>query len=270
LSDIYRLEHGTTPLVVSVPHAGTIVPAAIAGRLTAAGRALPDTDWHVDRLYGFARGLGASLLVATHSRYVIDVNRPPDDAPLYRGRRVTGLCPVTTFDGEPIYLEGEAPEAAEVGDRRARFWEPYHACLRRELEVVRRRFGVALLFDAHSIRSEIPSLFPGRLPELNLGTGGGSSAGTELTTRIAAVLAATEAYSSVVNGWFKGGHITREYGNPSGGVHAVQLELAQRGYMREGPPAEPDADRARRLEPVLSMVLGAMLEWAGGVRTYDS
>lgn len=263
MSDTYRLERGTTPLVVSVPHAGTIVPATIADRFTAAGRALPDTDWHVDGLYGFARGLGASLLVATHSRYVIDLNRPPDDAPLYGGRRVTGLCPVTTFDNEPIYLEGRAPDAAEVAERRARFWEPYHACLRREIETVRRRFGVALLFDAHSIRSEIPSLFPGRLPELNLGTGGGPTAGAELTARIAAVLAATEAYSSVVNGWFTGGHITRGYGNPSGGVHAVQLELAQRSYMREGPPAEPDADRASRLEPVLSRVLGAMLEWAG-------
>ena len=260
----YRFRAGTTPLVVSMPHVGTHVPAALAARHTAAARALPDTDWHVDRLYdAMLDRLGASVLQATHSRYVIDLNRPPDDTSLYPGADVTGQVPTTTFANEPIYHEGAAPAAAEVAQRRATYWQPYHDHLAAELTRVTAAHGYALLWDAHSIRSVAPRFFDGRLPDLNLGTARGQACAPSLAQALVEVLEAAEGdrFTTVLDGRFTGGFITRHYGRPAEGVHAVQMELAQRNYMDEDPPYTFRDDLAAGLRPVLAACLEIMLQW---------
>jgi N-formylglutamate deformylase len=257
----YRFTAGTAPLLVSMPHVGTHVPTEIAARLSPAARALPDTDWHVDRLYDFLDQLGASVIAANHSRYVIDLNRAPDDRPLYPGASNTELCPTTGFDRQPVYLAGQGPEAAEVAARRAGTWQPYHDRLEAELRSLGARHGTVLLWDAHSIRSRVPRFFEGRLPDLNLGTGGGATAAPELLERLTATAAAS-AYSWVANGRFKGGYITRNYGRPEAGVHAVQLELSQITYMDEAPPYGFREDLAGGLRPLLHGLLEAALDWA--------
>ncbi len=231
--DIYRLIPGSSHLLVSIPHAGTYVPPAIAARMTQAARTLPDTDWHVDRLYDFLVDSGATVLVATHSRYVVDLNRPADDSALYPGLGGTGLCPVETFDGDPIWLPQSAPATAEIADRVARYWEPYHACLRAELGKLRLRHGSVVLWDAHSIRSQVPRLFAGALPVLNLGTNDGRSCAPELAARLLGCALGVPHCTAVLDGRFKGGYITRAYGDPASSINAVQLELAQRSYMDE-------------------------------------
>ncbi len=262
--ELFRYHQGSTPLLVSIPHCGTYLPPEIAATMTEAGRSTPDTDWHVDRLYDFAAGLGAGVLAATHSRYVVDLNRPPDDAPLYSNADTTGLCPTTTFAREPIYAAGAEPDAEAIAARVAAYWRPYHAKLAGELARIKARHGVALLFDAHSIRSEVPRLFAGRLADLNLGTGGGGSADAEIERRLAEICANAEGYTSVLNGRFTGGYITRAYGRPADGVHAVQLELSQITYMAEDPPFSFLPERAARLRPLLERLLGDMLDWVGG------
>ena len=231
--DTFRLVPGTTRLLVSIPHAGTFVPPAIAGRLTAAARDLPDTDWHVDRLYDFLPEIGATVLTATHSRYVVDLNRPPDDAPLYPGQAGSGLCPVETFDGQPIWRADEEPDTAEIAERVATYWQPYHDCLRTELARLCSRHGSVLLWDAHSIRSRVPRLFAGDLAVLNFGTNDGRSCEPGLTNRLFTLAAGIPDFTAVLDARFKGGYITRHYGHPPAGVNAVQLELAQRSYMDE-------------------------------------
>ena len=265
---VFEFYRGHTPLVVSVPHCGTHVPAAIAGRLTPEALALPDTDWHVDRLYDFAAGLGASVIAATHSRYAVDLNRPPDDAPHYPGADSTGLCPTTTFARELVYLPGGAPDAAETRGRVERYWRPYHDALAAELARLRADHCVALLYDAHSIRSWVPRFFEGRLPDLNLGTAGGGAADAGLAARLLAVCARAASYTSVLDGRFAGGHITRAYGRPAEGVHAVQLELSQITYMDEDPPFTYRPDRAAGVRPVLEGLLAEMLAWAVDAGTW--
>jgi N-formylglutamate amidohydrolase len=255
LCDISR---GDSPLVVDVPHAGTFVPEAIAARLAAVARMVPDTDWHVDKLFAFARGIGATLLVATHSRYVVDLNRDPSGAALYLGADNTELCPTRTFAGEPIYAQGAEPDAAEVATRRAEYFQPYHALLAAEIERIRARHGYAILIDGHSIRSEVPRFFAGRLPDLNLGTADGASCAPAVQQSAALVLAGADAFSSVVNGRFKGGYVTRHYGAPARGIHALQLETAQACYMDEAPPYPWDAARAARLVSLLQRLAGAL------------
>ncbi len=261
----YRFTPGGAPLLVSMPHVGTHVPAEIAARMSQAARALPDTDWHLERLYDFLPKLDVSVLRATHSRYVIDVNRPPDDAPLYPGASNTGLCPTTTFAEEPIYREGAAPDDAEIEQRRARLWRPYHERLRAELEAIKRRHGVALLWEAHSIRSRVPRFFEGRLPDLNLGSAGGKSADPALVARIRAVAEAAEGYSHVLDARFTGGYSTRAYGHPAADVHAIQLEQSQITYMDESPPYAFREDLAEAVRPLLRRFLEAALGWAGQV-----
>ena len=260
----YRFKPGKLPLLVSVPHAGTEVPEALRGRMTEAALALPDTDWHVDRLYDFLDGLGASSIVATRSRYVIDLNRAPDGRPLYPGASNTELCPTSTFDEAPIYRAGEGPDPAEVEDRLAAVWRPYHAKIREEIDRLKAAHGIAVLWDAHSIRSEVPRFFEGRLPDLNLGTAGGGSAAPELTGLLGAVAREAEAlgYSHAVDGRFKGGYITRSFGAPEQGIHAVQLELSQITYMDEDPPYGFREDLAEQVRPVLQGLLDAALAWA--------
>ncbi|HMN35416.1 MAG: N-formylglutamate deformylase [Chiayiivirga sp.] len=258
--EIFTLESGRAPLLVSLPHDGSHIPDALAARMTPAARTAPDTDWFVSRLYAFARELGASILRPNHSRYVVDLNRPPDDVSLYPGQNTTGLCPSVRFTGEPVYLPGQEPDAAEVAARVERYWRPYHDALADELARLRARFGRALLWDGHSIRGELPFLFEGRLPDLNLGTASGTSCTPALQARLASVLASQTRYSHVINGRFKGGYITRHYGNPARGVEAIQLELAQSTYMDEGATSYLP-ERAERLERI---VLRPLLEAALG------
>ena len=257
--DTFTLHRGNTPLLVSLPHDGSEIPAALAVRMTPEARRAPDTDWHVSRLYDFARELGASILVPAHSRYVIDLNRGEDDTCLYPGQNTTGLVPLVRFTGEPVYLPGAEPDAAEVASRIERYWRPYHAALRGELDRIRAAHGRAVLWDGHSIRgSGLPFLFEGRLPDLNLGTANGNSCSPALQARLEAVLAAQDAYDWVANGRFKGGHITRHYGAPANGVDAVQLELSQRSYMDED-SFEYDETKASRLQLLLHGLLAAAL-----------
>jgi len=261
--DFYHFTAGRTPLLVSMPHVGTHVPDDIAGRMTNSALTLPDTDWHVDRLYDFLGDLGAGVIRATHSRYVIDLNRPPDGAALYPGASNTELCPTTQFDDSPIYRPGQGLSEREVAARLERYWRPYHQRLAQELAALKARYGFALLFDAHSIRSVVPRFFAGRLPDINLGTGSGASAASELAALLIERAGDAVDYSSVLNGRFKGGYITRQYGRPAEGVQAVQLELAQVTYMDEDPPFAFRDDLARRVRPVLRSIVAAMLEWAG-------
>ena len=260
--DLYRFSPGTTPLLVTMPHCGIHVPDEIAGRFTPAARLLTDTDWHVDRLYDFAGELGAGVLAATHSRYVIDLNRPPDDQPLYPGAAGTGLCPATTFAGEPLYEAGAGPDEAEKTRRLETYWRPYHERLAAELARIKAEHGVALLYEAHSIRSEVPRLFDGRLPDLNLGSADGASLDGGLAARLEAVCAAAERFTWVHNGRFKGGYTTRAYGDPANAVHAVQMEQSQITYMVEDPPFDYLAERAEQIRPTLRALLAAMLDWA--------
>lgn len=250
----FSLQRGSVPLLVSLPHDGTELPAALAARMTPAARALPDTDWFVSRLYAIARELGASVLKPSWSRYVVDLNRPPDGAALYPGRFETGICPLRTFAGEPIYGAGNDPDTAEIAARVAQYWQPYHAALAAELERLQAAHGRVLLWDGHSIRGELPQLFPGALPDLNLGTADGASCGSGLALALAHTLAAQSAYTFVINGRFKGGYITRHYGRPDQGIHAVQLELAQRTYLDEA-TAHWDAVRATALQGLLRRLL---------------
>lgn len=255
-SDTFTLHRGTRPLLLSLPHDGSAIPDALAARMTDAARRAPDTDWHVARLYAFARELGASLLVPRYSRYVVDLNRPPDDASLYPGQNTTGLCPLVQFSGEPVYRDGGAPAADEIAARVDAYWRPYHAALQAEVARLRAAHGRVLLWEGHSIRGELPFLFPGRLPDLNLGTAGGASCAPALQARLEAVLSAQSRYDWVANGRFKGGYITRHYGDPDHGVDAVQLEISQRSYMDEASFAW-DETRARQLQPLLRDLLGA-------------
>jgi N-formylglutamate deformylase len=259
MATIARLVRGRSPLLISLPHDGFQLPAELVPRMTPAARAVPDTDWHVARLYAFARKLGASVLTPRFSRYVVDLNRAPDDQSLYPGRNTTGLCPMHRFDGGAVYLDGQAPSADEVAERVERYWRPYHDALREELERKRAHYGHAVLWEGHSIRSELPWLFEGRLPDLNLGTAGGASCGSFLESRIAAVAASQADYSWVLNGRFKGGYITRHYGRPAEGIDAVQLELAQSTYMDEDSTAWRPA-AAEALQEVLRRLLQVALD----------
>lgn len=263
-----ELTRGNAPLVVSLPHTGTDIPAEIVERLVSPWRSLKDTDWHVERLYDFAADFGATVIRTTASRTVIDVNRDPNGLSLYPGQATTELCPTTTFDGEPLYKAGEEPMGEEIAQRRRLFFEPYHAALADEIARLRTRHPRVVVYDCHSIRSVIPRLFDGELPQFNIGTNSGKSCDPVLTAAVERVVSDT-GLSHVVNGRFKGGYITRQYGNPAGGVHAIQMELAIRGYLREPDvvtetnwPPEYDADFAAPMKATLRRVLEACLEFA--------
>ena len=260
--DIFSLHRGSAPLLVSLPHDGTFVPDDIAARLTPQARRVPDTDWHIARLYALAKDLGASVIVPTHSRYVVDLNRSEDDISLYPGQNTTGLCPTVRFSGEPVYLDGQAPTEAEVRARVDTYWRPYHGALRDELERLHAVHGRIVLWEGHSIRGELPFLFEGRLPDLNLGTANGASATPALQQRLEAVLAAQSRYDWVHNGRFRGGYITRHYADPARGIQAVQLEISQRVYMDEA-SFEYDEARAVQAQQVIRTLLAAALAVAG-------
>ena len=258
--DIFTLEMGNAPVLLSLPHDGTIIPDLMRARMAPAAQAAPDTDWWVSRLYDFAHELGASILRPHYSRYVVDLNRSPDDVSLYPGQNTTGLCPQVQFSGEPVYQTGLEPTAEEVSARRHSYWQPYHDALQSELTRLHERFDRVVLWDGHSIRGELPFLFEGRLPDLSLGTAAGGSCSSALQTRLENVLGAQTHYSHVVNGRFKGGFITRRYGQPDQGVEAVQLELAQSTYMGEASNEYLPERAAQLQDTVLSPLLKAVLE----------
>jgi formiminoglutamase len=263
------VRQGAAPVIVSIPHAGTDLPAEFAGGWVSRWLATKDADWHVEKLYGFATQLDITLVRTQLSRSVIDVNRDPSGKSLYPGMATTELCPTTTFDGEPLYRARCEPDAAEIGRRRVAYFEPYHAALQAEIARLRERHAAVVVFDAHSIRSQVPRLFEGELPALNFGTNSGQSCAPALSDRLLAIAAAS-IFSCVRDGRFKGGFITRHFGAPARGVHAVQLELACRAYLREptGPvgernwPVSFDAAFAEPLTRLLQALLSACVDFA--------
>ncbi len=263
------VERGDAPLIVSVPHAGTDIPATLESQLVSPWLARKDTDWYVRELYDFAVGLGATIVSTSISRSVVDVNRDPSGASLYPGQVTTELCPLTSFDGEPLYRVPGTLTSTDVGLRRKEHFRPYHAALGAELDRLRRQYSRVVLYDAHSIRSQVTRLFAGELPVMNIGSYGGRSCAPRLSAAIEKVCAAS-SFTHIVNGRFQGGYITRHYGDPPRGIHAVQMELACRGYLRE--PAAPltpdnwppayDPELARSLQVILRDVLHACIDFA--------
>lgn len=259
ICDPFEFQSGQLPLLISIPHAGTRLTPAVEKGLTDEARPLQDTDWHIPRLYDFARAMGTSILVGNYSRLVIDLNRPADDKPLYT-TATTGLFPDVLFDGRPSFLPDAAPSDKERAGYLQNIWQPYHQQLQNELTRLKAQHGYALLFDAHSIASVIPRLFDGKLPDLNLGTNGGESCPASLSDRLVTCCQQQQQFSHVLNGRFKGGYITRAYGQPQEHQHAVQLELAQVNYMSEQ-TFEFDAVRAAPLQRLLQQMIESMLAW---------
>lgn len=257
----YQFKAGSIPLLVSMPHVGTDIPDEVLATMTPAATGKQDTDWHLVRLYEFLGEMGASVLSARWSRYVIDLNRPPENTNLYPGQDTTGLCPVDTFHREPLYLEGRAPDEAEEQRRLQAYWTPYHDQLRTELDRLLALHGRVVLWDAHSIASHVPRFFEGKLPDLNFGTADGKSCADGLSEAIVSCALAQERYSIAVNGRFKGGHITRFYGEPAKGVHAIQLEMCQSTYMDEDAPYGYRADLAAQVQQPLRDMLQAAADW---------
>jgi len=259
---IYEFHRGSAPLLISVPHAGTEVPPEILQRLAPHARELPDTDWYVHQLYAFARDLGASIIKANFSRYVVDLNRASDSAPLYPSGPNSPVCPTTTFAGEPLYEHGGVPSDAEVSARVEKYWQPYHQRIAEELVRIKAEHGRALLWDAHSIASEIPGLFDGKLPEFNLGTRDDASCPREIAESLLHTVQAGGQFSAVLNGRFKGGYITKGYGNPAAGIYAIQLELSQRAYMSEIPRGPWEPARAQGAARCIEQLLRQYLSFA--------
>jgi len=264
-----KVDRGEAPLIVSIPHAGTQIPEAIEDRLVSPWLGRKDADWWLPRLYDFAVALGATVVRTEISRTVIDVNRDPSGASLYPGQATTELCPTTSFDGEPLYKPEQAPDDAEIAERRDRWFAPYHAALESEIARLRALHPKVVVYDAHSIRSRIPRLFDGELPNFNIGANEGRTCDPALSAAVARACQA-EGFSQVVDGRFKGGWSTRHYGDPQAGVHAIQMELACRGYMAEPDdtpseahwPPSYEAARAAPLREALIRVLHACLQFA--------
>jgi len=260
MTDVFSFCQGELPLLISIPHDGRHLAPGQAENMSHVAKGLPDTDWHVAQLYQFAEAMGANILVANYSRYVVDLNRADDDATLYAGQMSTGLCPLETFAGENIYSSGRKISAEEQQQRLQEYWRPYHAQLASTLAALRERHGYALLWDAHSIASEVPLLFPGVLPDINLGTNGGESCSSPIIEAVMSV-ADQSSYSTVLNARFRGGFITRNYGSPNNNVHAIQLELSQRNYMHEK-NMRYDAARADQLALTIESMLKAFVSAA--------
>lgn len=257
----FRFKAGSLPMLVSMPHAGTDIPDEVADSLAPCAAARADTDWHLPELYDFLAEMGISTISARWSRYLIDLNRPPENTNLYPGLDTTGLCPLDTFGRERLYRAGMEPDQAEVQRRLARYWQPYHTQLQAELARLKAVHGRVVLWEAHSIASIVPRFFEGKLPDLNFGTAEGTSCAPGLQDAVLAVARAQDRFSVALNGRFKGGHITRHYGQPAQGVHAIQLEKCQYLYMHEAPPFEYRPQVAATLQPLLHDMIGAAVDW---------
>ncbi len=251
------VSEGDGPVILGMPHVGTGIPDRIATRLNACGKEITDTDWWIDRLYD---GLlpAATTVRAGFSRYVIDSNRDPSGKSLYPGKNTTELCPTISFEGKPIYRRGSEPDTEQIEQRRRQYHAPYHDALREQIGRVRDRHGIAILYDCHSIRSDIANLFDGTLPVFNIGSNDGATCDKRIEQAVADICAAAEGFDHVVNGRFKGGWTARHYGRPGDGVHAIQMELAQRAYMDEAPPWRYHAPRAEVLRTHLKDILSAI------------
>jgi N-formylglutamate amidohydrolase len=259
VSETFSFLEGSTPLLISIPHCGTKIPDHLAARMTPAALVLADTDWHLHRLYDFAPALGAHILMADFSRYVVDLNRDPEGRELYPGRDNTPIVPLDTFDRLPLYRPGQEPDAAEVERRIETYWKPYHARLASELAHLKERYGRAVLFDAHSIRSRLPRFFKGRLADFNLGTASGRSLNADLARSLLAICEQTTDATSVLDDRFTGGHITRHYGRPAEGIEAVQLEITWALYMDENAPYRFRPERADALRPTLKRLIETLI-----------
>jgi N-formylglutamate deformylase len=266
--DWLQVRRGEAPLVLSFPHTGTEIPNQIEDKLVSPWIGRKDADWWIDRLYDFGAELGVTMVRTAMSRTVIDVNRDPSGISLYPGQATTELCPTTSFDGEPLYRDGQEPDEAEIASRRLRWFDPYHAALSAELARLKALHGAVVLYDCHSIRSHIPRLFDGALPNFNIGTNSGASCDPVVTAAVEGACAASD-YSSILNGRFKGGYTTRHYGQPGTGVHAIQMELACRGYMHDPVDFDPaqwpspyDPQTAAPMRAVLTNAITASIEAA--------
>ncbi len=262
MEPLYKFTSGEAPVLVSVPHAGTHIPAKIASTMTPAALRVEDTDWFVDALYDVAPALGIGLLTATHSRYVVDLNRAPDDVSLYPGKSVTELVPTTTFAHQPIYAPGHTPDADEIARRVAHYWRPYHTLLRDELDRLTAKYGAVVLWDGHSIRSVVPRFFDGVLTDMNFGTAKGQAASESLVAAVSGAANSTGGYGAVWDDRFIGGYITRTYGKPAARVHAIQLEMTWRTYMVEQAPYKLDPGRAAKARAYIAACLAAARDWA--------
>ncbi|HPF45275.1 MAG: N-formylglutamate deformylase [Alphaproteobacteria bacterium] len=252
----FHFHQGNSPLLVSMPHVGLEIPDFIKNDMTDDALSLTDTDWHIDRLYNFLVDMDISVISAKYSRYVVDLNRGTDGQSLYPRQKVTGLCPLETFEEKPLYKKGKVPD---INQRVETYWQPYHDKIRIELDRIKKRHGRAMLWDAHSIKSRVPMLFDGCLPDLNIGTGNGISAGHLLVEKLDRITSQS-SYSSALNGRFKGGYITRHYGDPKNNIHAVQLEISQITYMDEEPNVRFNEAKANKLRPILIRLIETMIE----------
>lgn len=259
MTPTFYLHQGTSPLLVSMPHLGTSLPEALKPNYVPRAHLVEDADWHLNHLYNFLKDMGASILTPVFSRYVIDLNRPPNDAPMYPGASNTELCPTRFFTGDLLYKEGREPDVAEKLRRLETYWQPYHQALAMELRRLRSLHSNVLLWDAHSIRGEISWLFEGKLPDLNVGTANGLAAAESVGQAVMSVCEQQDQFTHVLNGRFKGGYITRHYGNPQGGIHAVQLEKCQSIYMSELPPYDYQPQLAAQVQPLLHKMMLAAL-----------
>jgi N-formylglutamate deformylase len=252
---VVEVNRGLSPIILGFPHTGTDIPTDIWGRLNENGQLIADTDWHIDKLYD---GLLPDITTvrATFHRYVIDANRDPEGVSLYPGQNTTGLIPETDFDGKPIWRDGEKPTPADTKSRLEQFHRPYHAALADEIKRVREACGLAILYDCHSIRSHIPFLFQGKLPDFNIGTDEGKSCSPEIASAVGRIVFAARGYDAVINGRFKGGWTTRHYGQPQLGIHAIQMELTQSSHLAtETPPFALDEAKAEKLRRHLQDIL---------------
>ena len=245
---------GDGPLLLAQPHGGVEIPDSILQRLNTDGQAMADTDWHISRLYADLIENITSVSTSIH-RYVIDANRDPSDQSLYPGQNTTSLCPTITFDGNEIYFPGQQPSADEIAQRQQQYHQPYHDALREQVERIKQKHGFVVLYDCHSIRSLIPYLFDGKLPDFNIGTNSGTSCDPAIEATVSSICENAEDYDSITNGRFKGGWTTRHYGHPDQGIHAIQMELAQCNYMRECTPWDYHSGRADKLRKILAHIL---------------
>ena len=253
--EVFEVTEGNSPLILAMPHTGTYVPEGVLKHLNEAGRTLRDTDWHIEKLY---QGLmpDVTIVRALFHRYVIDANRAPTDESLYPGQNTTGLCPTTDFDGKPIYLDEQEPEPEEIESRRNEFHTPYHRAIAKEIERVHARHGLVILYDCHSIRSHIPFLFEGKLPDFNIGTNNGTTCAKSMEISTSDICSSAQGFSSILNGRFKGGWTTRNYGQPDNNIHAIQMELAQSTHLAgEELPFDYSPQIAANIRPHLKNIL---------------
>lgn len=253
------------PILISVPHCGTAIPDVErrAFRDEPLAR-LDDTDWHVEKLYSFHEDIGIPLIYARYSRYVVDLNRPATGEKLYEdGRAETGVMPLKTFAGDPLYKPGQEPDAATRERRLALYYEPYYARVAEILWQLRERFGQVLFYDAHSIRRLVPTIRPTPFPDMILGDQDGKTAASMLSHSALEVLG-NGRYQISHNDPFKGGHLTRHWGRPGEGTHALQLEMSQDLYLDDS--RNLSEDKCDELQPLLEetlMILGERLQqWA--------